>query len=488
MPPPASTADLLDRVRRSGLIPQPELASFVGELGSSSPSVSPPDVLDRLVTARLLTPFQAERIAAGKYKGFRLGSYVILDRIGGGAMGQVYLAEHADMRRMVAIKVMIAPGTDETVTRERFFREARAAAALNHPNIIRLFDLNREGRLLYLVAEYYEGLTLSHLIARAGRMSVGAAVDYARQIACGLQHAADQGIVHRDIKPSNLFLTRDGTVKILDLGLVRSEAEEDSKLTSQLSGHPILGTADYLAPEQAIDCSSVDARADVYSLGASLYFLLAGAPMFPEGRVAQKLMWHQWRDPTPIQELRPDVPDALAEVVSVAIRKKREKRFQSPGEMVDALSAVVSAGFVPPGPFPPPPRLIAVPPPRRWATTREGDSKPTRVGGATGNSVRTTPVPSQATRSPTDLNQTPPANGVLHFAPIGPPRASIRPVHDQPLPAPADVSAANSEPPTRPVAVTAPASSYSVKLAFAAGLLAALFLVAAGIAVWKLVV
>jgi serine/threonine-protein kinase len=355
MPPPTSSRELLDRVRRSGLVPVTDLETFLADLPAP---LTPPEVLDRLLAAQLITPFQADRLAAGKYKGFILGSYVILDRLGGGATGQVYLAEHTEMRRLVAIKVLPVPVAENTVARERFLREARTAATLDHPNIIPVFDLNREGRLLYLVMEYVEGVTLQALVAGGVRVAIGAAADYARQVARGLQHAHDRGIVHRDIKPSNLFLGLDGAVKILDLGLVRSEADADSRLTAAIGKNAILGTADYLPPEQAVDSSGVDGRADVYALGATLYFLLAGHPMFPTGSAAQKLMWQQWKDPTPIRDLRPDVPEKLARGLHKALAKKPADRYQTPLALAEALAPFAA------GPAPPPRVLTPTPPPR----------------------------------------------------------------------------------------------------------------------------
>ena len=338
MPPPASTDELLDRIRRSGLVPVDDLDFFVADL-SDAPvgGWTPPDLLDKLVALNYLTLFQADQIAGGKYKGFVLGSYVILDKIGVGAMGQVFLAEHAAMRRLVALKVLPGPVAEDTVSRERFFREARAAAALNHPHIMRVFDLNREGRLLYLVMEFIEGLNLTDLVSKGGPLPVAAAVDYMRQVALGLQAAHEKGLVHRDIKPSNILVDRDGAVKILDLGLVRSEADVDSRLTAQY-GNTILGTADYLAPEQAVDSSNVDIRADIYGLAATLYYLLAGHPMFPTGRTAQKLMWQQWKDPERITSLRPDVPEALADLIHRCLAKKRDDRPETPQVVIDALA------------------------------------------------------------------------------------------------------------------------------------------------------
>jgi serine/threonine protein kinase len=336
---PATIPDLLERIRRSGLVPVDRLDGFLDGLRASGKSPSQPhELLARMIDAGMITQFHAEKLAAGKYKGFQIGSYLILDQIGTGGMGQVYLAEHVAMRRLVALKVFPPYSADDDVAKERFLREARAAAALDHPNIVRVFDLCQEGRLLYLVMEYVDGISLQALVARHGPLDVSAACHYARQVAYGLQHAHELGFVHRDIKPANLLLDRAGVLRILDLGLVRSAADADSGLTSQLDSKSILGTADYVAPEQAVDSSNVDIRADLYSLGATLYFMLAGRPLFPEGRTAQKLMWQQMKDPTPIVKLRPEVPSEMAAVVHKLLEKKPEHRYATPLEVFDALA------------------------------------------------------------------------------------------------------------------------------------------------------
>ncbi|MFO0804728.1 MAG: serine/threonine-protein kinase [Gemmataceae bacterium] len=339
MAAPVTIPDLLERIRRSGLVPADRLDGFLDGLRSLGKSPAKPDeLLARMIDAGMITPFHANKLAAGKYKGFQIGSYLILDQIGTGGMGQVYLAEHVAMRRLVALKVFPPYSADDDVAKERFLREARAAAALDHPNIVRVFDLCQEGRLLYLVMEYVEGVSLQALVSRHGPLDVAAACHYARQIAFGLQHAHELGFVHRDIKPANLLLDRAGVIRILDLGLVRSEAEAESGLTKQLDSKSILGTADYVAPEQAKDSSSVDIRADLYSLGATLYFLLAGRPLFPEGRTAQKLVWQQIKDPTPIQAIRKDVPAGMAAVIHKLLEKLPADRYDTPLEVFDALA------------------------------------------------------------------------------------------------------------------------------------------------------
>jgi hypothetical protein len=349
MPAPSSVADLLDRVRKSGLVPAERLDGFLaGVQASGLPTGGTGPFLDRMVDAGMITRFHADKLAAGKYKGFQIGSYLILDQLGSGGMGQVYLAEHAAMRRLVALKVLPVFASEDVVARERFLREARAAATLDHPNIVRVFDLCQEGKLLYLVMEYVEGISLQALVARVGPLPVAAACHYARQVLYGLQHAHDLGFVHRDIKPANLLLDRAGVVKILDLGLVRSQADAGQGLTRQLDGRSILGTADYVAPEQAVDSSNVDIRADLYSLGATLYFLLSGRPLFPDGRTAQKLVWQQIKEPVPVNRFRPDLPPAMAGVVHTLLQKRPEDRYPTPLAAFDALEPWDDAEVAPP--------------------------------------------------------------------------------------------------------------------------------------------
>jgi len=347
MPPPTTVEEMLDRVRRSSIIPSERLEQFLAQ--QSPPPATPSELLERLQAAGLITAFHAEKLAAGKYKGFILGSYLILEQIGSGGMGQVFLAEHIRMQRLVALKVLPPHAYDDETARTRFFREARAAAQLDHPNIVRIYDLCEEGRLLYLVLEYVDGISLQQIVARHGPLPIPIACDYIRQAAFGLHHATELGFVHRDIKPANLLLDRQGIIKILDFGLVRSLYDADGGITRRLD-NAVLGTADYVAPEQAIDSSAVDVRADLYSLGATFYFLLAGRPLFPEGKTAQKLLWQQMREPTPIHEIRPEVPRELSDILHRLLRKKPEERYQHPAELLEALAPFVPAEVALPNP------------------------------------------------------------------------------------------------------------------------------------------
>jgi serine/threonine-protein kinase len=333
MPSPATTEQLLTNLRKSGLVPPERLEGIQAVQSDSTPAA----VLDQLVDSQLLTRYQADKLAAGKYRGFTLGPYVILDRLGGGGMGHVFLAEHSAMKRTVALKVLSIDAACDEIARERFHREARVAAGLDHPNIARVFDLRNEDKIFYMVMEHIDGDSLQHIVARHGPLPWQTAVHYAWQIALGLQHAHENNLVHRDIKPANLLLTRDGVVKIIDLGLVRWEEEASSKLTEKVD-KSILGTADYLAPEQAVNSSTVDIRADIYSLGATLYFLLAGRTIFPEGKTAQKLMWQQMKAPTPIRDLVPDLPAPVAAILHRCLSKSPADRCATPVELAHLLA------------------------------------------------------------------------------------------------------------------------------------------------------
>jgi serine/threonine protein kinase len=212
-------------------------------------------------------------------------------------MGTVFLCEHTSMRRRVAIKVLPVAKAKDPSYLERFYREARAVAALDHPNIVRAYDIDQDEKLHFLVMEYVDGASLQEIVKRAGPLEPLRAAHYMCQAAFGLQHAHEAaGLVHRDIKPGNILVDRTGAVKVLDMGLARFFHDEEDVLTKKYDEN-VLGTADYLAPEQALDSHAVDIRADIYSLGATFYFCLTGKTPFSEGTVAQKLIWHQTRAP-----------------------------------------------------------------------------------------------------------------------------------------------------------------------------------------------
>src|SRR5262245_16081037 len=347
MPAPTTADELLDLVQKSGLIEEARLRAYVQKLTQGAIPADPAKLAERMVRDALLTYFQAEQLLQGKYKRFSLGKYKVLEKLGSGGMGTVFLCEHKLMRRRVAVKVLPVPKAEDKASLDRFYREARAVAAVDHPNIVRAYDIDQDDNLHFLVMEWVDGSNLQDLVKKFGPLEGLRACHYIYGAAVGLQHAYEIGLIHRDIKPGNILLDRTGVVKILDLGLARLTHDQEDNLTRQ-NDENVLGTADYLAPEQAMDSHTVDIRADIYSLGATFYFLLTGSPPFPEGSVAQKLIWHQNRQPRSIKVLRAEVPEAIIAVVERMMAKDPEKRYRTPSEVMAALSAWVATPIPPP--------------------------------------------------------------------------------------------------------------------------------------------
>jgi serine/threonine-protein kinase len=277
-----------------------------------------------------------------------LGSYVLLDRIGAGGMGQVYKARNWKMNRIAALKVIRKERLDKPETVQRFYREARAAAQLNHPNVVLAYDADEVNGTHYFAMEYVEGNDLAQLVKQKGPLPVEQACDYVRQAALGLQHAFERGLVHRDIKPSNLLVTmrtgsqggQYGTVKILDMGLARLAAAGPDSVSELTVEGAFMGTPDYIAPEQTLDSRTVDIRADLYSLGCTWYYLLTGLVPFPGGTFGEKLLKHQLHYPVPVEQLRPEVSAPVAALLTRLIAKRPEDRCQTPAELVAVLDTL----------------------------------------------------------------------------------------------------------------------------------------------------
>lgn len=265
--------------------------------------------------------------------------YRIVKPLGEGGMGVVYQAEHRVMERTVALKVIASRLVSHPGAVERFHQEVKAAARLSHRNIVTAHDAEQIGNLHFLVMEFVEGESLNALVARQGRLPIKRACYYIWQAALGLGHAHENGMVHRDIKPQNLMLTPQGVVKILDFGLARLAAQEgmDDDKTGLTAVGIAVGTPDYMAPEQARDSRSVDARADIYSLGATFYFLLTGQTLFPVGSALEKVLAHIERKPRPATDLRPDIPPEVANILNRMLEKNPANRYQTPGEVAEDL-------------------------------------------------------------------------------------------------------------------------------------------------------
>ncbi len=340
-----SVDTFLDLVRRSGLIDEDQLQALLAglEQRAGSEALSDADaVAGRLIQSRVLTPWQCQKLREGRYRGFFLGRYKLLDHLGTGGMSSVFLAEHVLMQRRVAIKVLPKNRVQDSSYLARFHREAQAAAALDHRNIVRAYDVDNDGDNHYLVMEYVEGRDLQRMVKEDGPLPFARAADYIRQAAEGLAHAHAAGLIHRDVKPANLLVDRNNVVKLLDLGLARFTDEDCASLTVAYDEN-VLGTADYLAPEQALDSHGVDGRADIYSLGCSLYYLLTGRPPFAEGTLPQRLMAHVKQPPPSVYRDRPDAPRDLVEICMRMMAKKPEQRYQSAREVADALARWLEA-------------------------------------------------------------------------------------------------------------------------------------------------
>ena len=334
---PTSAQEFIESIRSSDLVVRSRLKEFVSaERGTSAPSLD--RIAGRARATGLLSEFQLERILAGRIASLRLGAYRLISRLGSGATGDIFVGRHRESDRLFAIKVLNSDSARDPVARARLEREAAAVAKLQHPNIVGVhgFGTDPDSDTLYVALEYIDGVDLQCAVAKTGTFSAELVAECGRQIAAGLERAWEFRLVHRDIKPANLILARCGLFKILDLGHVT--CPETTGLTScGTRGRAILGTLDYLAPEQALDSSAVDCRADIYSLGATLYFLLAGHPPYAEWRLEDRLREKQCRAPVPIQRLRPDLPPGLAGEIEKMLACRPADRPATPARVASAL-------------------------------------------------------------------------------------------------------------------------------------------------------
>ncbi len=329
-------------ITSAGLMTAEQLSSF--QSGLSEP-VDATELARQSIKKQRLTMYQADAICEGKTDGLVYGDYVILDRIGAGGMGQVFKARHRRMKRVVALKILPAEAVASPNAVERFEREVEAAARLLHPNIVTAFDAGEANGVHYLVMECVDGSDLSSLVKENGPVSVAKTVDYIKQAATGLAFAHGKGVVHRDIKPANLLLDGEGTVKILDMGLARLEqptngngaAITQAELTQDGS---VLGTVDYMSPEQALDTKNADARADIYSLGCTLYYRLTGSPVFVGNTLMARMLAHREADIPSLAETRPEVPEELDAVFKKMVAKEREDRYQTGTKLLTDLETI----------------------------------------------------------------------------------------------------------------------------------------------------
>jgi serine/threonine-protein kinase len=366
-----SQAQLLEEEQRRQL---PELSACIPE---------PVELARELMRRGWLTAYQVNQLFLGRAAELMRGPYVLLERLGEGGMGQVFKARHRSLGRVVALKVVRKDCLNNPRALPRFQREIQAAAQLDHPNVVRALDADQADGTYFFAMEYIEGTDLARLVKERGPLPVLQALDYARQAALGLQHAFERGLIHRDIKPANLLVAkanpgsnsrcstpptrpfdtagRWGVVKILDMGLARVLDGDGPSSTMLTQVGSVVGTPDYIAPEQARNSHSSDIRADLYSLGGTLYYLLAGLPPFPNGNVTEKLLQHQLDEPEPLPQVRRErlltgaggradlvrgrggleVPDAVVGLVKRLMAKRPQDRFQTPAELADAITDLV---------------------------------------------------------------------------------------------------------------------------------------------------
>jgi serine/threonine protein kinase len=342
--PVRSGDELIGLIKKSGLVTNKQLKAALKGTGVRAPQ----EILTRLVKAGLITEYHGRELYAGRNQGFFIGKYKVLRPLAAGGMGLVLHCEHVHMKHQVALKLLPQElGMQERAV-ARFYREARAIAAVRHPNIVKAFDVGREGPWHCLVMEFVDGVNLHQVVLKHGPIGEVRASHYICQAAAGLEEIRKSGLVHRDLKPSNLLLEPSGTIKILDLGLARFTDQRADDLTQQLEYEHVLGTADFISPEQALRASDVDIRADIYALGMTFYFLLAGRLPFEGGSLASKLMAHQTRMPKALRQVRPDVDPRLEAIIVKMIQKEPVERFQTPQEVIQAMTPWTREALPPP--------------------------------------------------------------------------------------------------------------------------------------------
>ena len=319
----------------SGLITEAEWSGHLKSMPELAQAGDSATLAKKLIQRKLLTRFQASNLYQGKSKGFVYGEYVILEALGEGGMGQVFKARHRRMDRIVALKVISKANRKNDAVIKRFQREVKAAAKLDHPHIVSAFYAGEEGGTPYLVMQLIEGKDLITVVKNSPCVPVDTAIQYILQAARGLAYAHQQGVIHRDIKPGNLLLDANGILKILDMGLARLEQADDGLTTTE----QVMGTVDYMSPEQGIDPTLADARSDIYSLGCTLWFLLTGTRLYDGETMLSRLLKHRDAPLPSLTRIRTDVPPRLEHIFHKMVAKRPDDRYASMEDVIRDLEA-----------------------------------------------------------------------------------------------------------------------------------------------------
>lgn len=337
-----SSSDFLSTLERSGILSETGLQEVRDCLADDTQLKDPSALAGRLVEQGRLTEFQARRLLVGKTKGLVFGRYVLLDPLGIGSMGRVFKARHQLMDRVVALKVVLPICASSNHSVSRFFREMRIVGILDHPNVVRAFDADQHDGSPYIVMEYLEGEDLEKVLRRRGMLPPQELIDWMIQVAWGLAHAHEKGVVHRDIKPTNLFLANTGVVKVLDLGLGAFVGVSNDVVSAFDTDEGfVVGTTDYMSPEQ-LTGQAVDARTDLFSLGCTMYRLLTGKFAFPGMTKMDRLVKRIEERHVPITDVRKDLPVPLVAVIDRLLSPRPEDRFSSAAEVAEELELMLS--------------------------------------------------------------------------------------------------------------------------------------------------
>jgi serine/threonine-protein kinase len=323
-------------LRRSNLIDRGQLDQVIGEFLNKNPGAEPPALAQYLVSQGILTEFQADRLLQGKTQGFVLGPFTLMDALGTGSMGTVYKAQSKNDNGWYAVKVLPRRSMwNVRIAR----RKVRAFEQCKHPSVVPFVDVGTSGGMHYLAWPLVEGETLDKIVERDGRLSPEQAALFAMQTAEGLEQSHQQELFHGLLKPSNLMMGGDGQVRILDFGIgcLLAETEGESLVDTMSTANSVNSGLDCASPESIMDPTNLTPIGDQYSLGCVMYFCLAGRYPFPDGTAVEKMMSHQHKQPTPLKELNPDVPDGLIAVVEKLMKKAPEERYASCTELIEAL-------------------------------------------------------------------------------------------------------------------------------------------------------